>query len=713
MSFETLIFFNLGIYLIGFVVLLGIGNSVFKEFSGWISTFINLLGVITSLSLQLNTSENWEVSYKWIQIGETIINYDFIIDNQTIFMHLVVQVVSAFVQLFSIKYLEKDFGINRFFAFINLFVFSMLGLVVSNNLLQLFIFWELVGFCSYLLIGFWYEKKSANEASLKAFLMNRFGDAFFLTGIILLYSLFKTLNFSELSEILTTQSVKGFEQIPQLDLRSLAIFLIFVGVMSKSAQFPFETWLPDAMEGPTPASALIHAATMVVAGVFLLGRIAPIITPQVGTIIAFIGAFTSIIAGFSAIFQYDIKKVLAYSTISQVGFMIAGIGIGAIGATFFHLTTHAFFKAGLFLCAGVVINYFNHDQDMRKMGNLTKKLPFVFYAYLICGSSLIGLPFTSGYLSKESILNASVNFAYMDGKITYKILIPIFLAISSFMTTYYIVRQFVMVFFQRQDDPVEKIFGSTKRTFKNVVKTFQDVLNAENESVGEDNFIRFFRNLGIYEVSILFMAILSTFFFFSDSPIHFDSVWFLLKFKASKEVIDWIPFAVSFLTLLALLISFNLTTEEIRKFYFKEKSKGWRRSILRLGFHHFYLDSFLQRFFTKLVIGVPIANMDSVYSNVKQVRYKYIKGLTNTLLNIEKNGIELTIRRIIKFVLDITSTIIRIEVRILDAFVLKFSTGIKNAGNFVRKIQGGNLQLYLLGMLLIVLAMVLIKIIIF
>ncbi len=711
MSFETLIFFNLGIYLIGFIALLSLGNSIFKENCGWLSILINLLGVITSLSLQLNTSENWEISYKWIKIGETIINYDFIIDNQTIFMHLVIQVVSAFVQLFSIKYLENDIGINRFFAFINLFIFSMLGLAVSNNLLQLFIFWELVGFCSYLLIGFWYEKKSANEASLKAFLMNRFGDAFFLIGIILLFSLFKTLNFRELSEIIATQPVKGFELIPQIDLKSLAIFLIFVGVMSKSAQFPFQTWLPDAMEGPTPASALIHAATMVVAGIFLLGRIAPIITPQVGAIIAFIGAFTSILGGFSAIFQNDIKKVLAYSTISQLGLMVAGIGMGAIGETFFHLTTHAFFKAGLFLCVGVVINYFNHEQDMRKMGNLKKKLPFVFYAYLICGSSLIGLPFTSGYLSKESILNASVNFAFIDGKISYKILIPIFLAISSFMSTYYIVRQFVMVFFQRQDDPVEKIFGSTKRTFENVLKTFQNILNAENESVGEEKVIRFFRNLSIYEVSLMFMAILSTFFFYSDSLLHFDSVWFLLKFNSSPKVFDWVPLFVSLLTLIALLISFNLTTEEIRKFYFKEKYKGWKRSIIRLGFHHFYLDSFLQRFFTKLVIGVPIANMDSVYSIEKQVRFKYIKGLTNSFLNIEKNGIEFTISRIIKIVLDIASTINKIEVRIMDAFVNKFSTGIKNVGNFLRKIQAGNLQMYLFGMLLLVLTIVLIKII--
>jgi NADH-quinone oxidoreductase subunit L len=713
MNPESIIFYNLFIYLVGFVLLLSLNNSVFKQLSGWISIVISVLGIIFSSSLQVPSTENFSISYNWLHLGDTHINFKILIDNQTYFMYILVQIIAFFVKLFSTKYLEHDDGINRYFAFLNLFVFSMLGLVLAGNLLQLYLFWELVGFCSYLLIGFWYTKKAANSAAIKAFLINRLGDAFLMVGIFILFLIYGNLDFDAFTPENLNKSAFGFPFLTIEGLQTLAVLMVFGGVAAKSAQLPLQIWLPDAMEGPTPASALIHAATMVVAGVFLLGRISPIITPDAGLVIALIGGLTSVLAAISAVFQYDIKKVLAYSTISQLGFMVAGMGMGAVGASFFHLTTHAFFKAGLFLCAGAIINYMHHEQDMRKMGNLLLKIPVVFYAYLICAASLIGLPFTSGFLSKDSLLNAAVAFGTKDGYTNIKILVPFMMGITSFLTSFYMVRQLVMVFFQRQESPVDKIISSTKRTFDGAIKSFQDILNADNESLGEEKVINFVRNLGVFDVSVLGLAICSTWFLFSSNPFSFEEVWFLEVFPKDETHFPWIPLAVGFLFIVALLISYNATYEELRRYYLGERKSGWQRNIFRMAKSHFYIDSFYKKTFFLLIKSNQSIDSQKYSNEIKTSTMTKSLEISNFFQKIESNYVDNLIKKISTLVISLSEYSSKIDDKIVDGLVLKISFGLKNLGNNIRKSQSGQIQLYVLGMAIIILFIVLVKIIIF
>ena len=713
MNPESIIFYNLFIYLVGFVLLLSLNNSVFKQLSGWISIVISVLGIIFSSSLQVPSTENFSISYNWLHLGDTHINFKILIDNQTYFMYILVQIIAFFVKLFSTKYLEHDDGINRYFAFLNLFVFSMLGLVLAGNLLQLYLFWELVGFCSYLLIGFWYTKKAANSAAIKAFLINRLGDAFLMVGIFILFLIYGNLDFDAFTPENLNKSAFGFPFLTIEGLQTLAVLMVFGGVAAKSAQLPLQIWLPDAMEGPTPASALIHAATMVVAGVFLLGRISPIITPDAGLVIALIGGLTSVLAAISAVFQYDIKKVLAYSTISQLGFMVAGMGMGAVGASFFHLTTHAFFKAGLFLCAGAIINYMHHEQDMRKMGNLLLKIPVVFYAYLICAASLIGLPFTSGFLSKDSLLNAAVAFGTKDGYTNIKILVPFMMGITSFLTSFYMVRQLVMVFFQRQESPVDKIISSTKRTFDGAIKSFQDILNADNESLGEEKVINFVRNLGVFDVSVLGLAICSTWFLFSSNPFSFEEVWFLEVFPKDETHFPWIPLAVGFLFIVALLISYNATYEELRRYYLGERKSGWQRNIFRMAKSHFYIDSFYKKTFFLLIKSNQSIDSQKYSNEIKTSTITKSLEISNFFQKIESNYVDNLIKKISTLVISLSEYSSKIDDKIVDGLVLKISFGLKNLGNNIRKSQSGQIQLYVLGMAIIILFIVLVKIIIF
>jgi NADH-quinone oxidoreductase subunit L len=713
MNPESIIFYNLFIYLVGFVLLLSLNNSVFKQLSGWISIVISVLGIIFSSSLQVPSTENFSISYNWLHLGDTHINFKILIDNQTYFMYILVQIIAFFVKLFSTKYLEHDDGINRYFAFLNLFVFSMLGLVLAGNLLQLYLFWELVGFCSYLLIGFWYTKKAANSAAIKAFLINRLGDAFLMVGIFILFLIYGNLDFDAFTPENLNKSAFGFPFLTIEGLQTLAVLMVFGGVAAKSAQLPLQIWLPDAMEGPTPASALIHAATMVVAGVFLLGRISPIITPDAGLVIALIGGLTSVLSAISAVFQYDIKKVLAYSTISQLGFMVAGMGMGAVGASFFHLTTHAFFKAGLFLCAGAIINYMHHEQDMRKMGNLLLKIPVVFYAYLICAASLIGLPFTSGFLSKDSLLNAAVAFGTKDGYTNIKILVPFMMGITSFLTSFYMVRQLVMVFFQRQESPVDKIISSTKRTFDGAIKSFQDILNADNESLGEEKVINFVRNLGVFDVSVLGLAICSTWFLFSSNPFSFEEVWFLEVFPKDETHFPWIPLAVGFLFIVALLISYNATYEELRRYYLGERKSGWQRNIFRMAKSHFYIDSFYKKTFFLLIKSNQSIDSQKYSKEIKTSTMTKSLEISNFFQKIESNYVDNLIKKISTLVISLSEYSSKIDDKIVDGLVLKISFGLKNLGNNIRKSQSGQIQLYVLGMAIIILFIVLVKIIIF
>lgn len=685
MNPESLVFFNFQIYLLGFIFLLSLNNTVFVKTTGFISLVVSILGVIVTSSLLVNNPGTVILTYDWIPISEKPVHFTLLINAQTRFMLFLVQIIACFVNLFSLKYMSDDPGVNRFFAYLNLFVFSMLGLVLAGNLLQLYFFWELVGFCSYLLIGFWYTRKAANTAALKAFLLNRIGDAFFLAGIFLLFYLYGTFDFGDFAHPVLIE--RNYVYLNAGQLQTLAVALLFGGVMAKSAQLPLQVWLPDAMEGPTPASALIHAATMVVAGVFLLGRVAPLITPAAGFFISLTGALTSVMAGFSALYQYDLKKVLAFSTVSQLGFMVAAMGMGETAASLFHLTTHAFFKAGLFLCAGAVISFLHHQQDMRKMGDLARRMPAVFAAFLICSAGLIGLPLSGGYLSKESVLNAA--WAYGLASADHRLLVPALLTLTSFLTTCYVIRMVVMVFFQREFSPVDIILDTTKKTVDGAFKTFKDLLTADNKGSGEDHIVQFIRNLGIYDTVTLALAFSSFWFFYSSHPLHAEEVWFFREFGGFREMYDWLPWLVGFLFLAGLLISYNNTLAEIRRYYFKEPDP--LKYFSGLARRQFYMDDLYERLFRKIFTGE--------------------RNILRPVSYIEANWIDAVVVKIGKSPLFFAKIAGKVEKEVIDASVMGFFAMVKSLGNKIRKWGNGNIQLYLVGLIVTLAALIFILII--
>jgi NADH-quinone oxidoreductase subunit L len=339
-----------------------------------------------------------EYSVNWLSIGGLKVDFGLKLDALSLMMLLIVTGVGGAIHIYSFGYMHEDRGMARFFAFLSLFTFSMLGIVLANNFLQMFIFWELVGVSSYLLIGFWFEKPSAGDAAKKAFITNRLGDFGFLLGILLVWGLLGSLNFGELETTLKAN--------PALlgGCATAAGLLIFCGAVGKSAQFPLHVWLADAMEGPTPVSALIHAATMVAAGVYMLCRIFFLLNADALQVIAYIGGFTALLAALIAVQQNDIKRILAYSTLSQLGYMVMAVGLAGETPAMFHLTTHAFFKALLFLGSGSVIHALHEEQDIWKMGGLKNKMPITFWTFLIGTLALCGVWPLSGFYSKDSIL---------------------------------------------------------------------------------------------------------------------------------------------------------------------------------------------------------------------------------------------------------------------------------------------------------------------
>jgi NADH-quinone oxidoreductase subunit L len=343
--------------------------------------------------------------FTWVPAGDLVVDVGFFVDNLTACLLIVVTTIGLLVHIYSIGYMSHDPGYWRFFAYLNLFMFSMLLLVLASNFLVVFVAWELVGLSSYLLIGFWYRKRSAALAAKKAFIVNRVGDVGFILGIMLIFVSLHTLDIRTV-----------IDRIGSLDQTTIAAIalLIFAGAMGKSAQFPLHVWLPDAMEGPTPVSALIHAATMVNAGVYLVARTNPIFAhaPSVLVVVAGIGIFTAILAASIAMTQTDIKRVLAYSTLSQLGYMFAALGVGAWTAAIFHLMTHGFFKGLLFLGSGSVIHAVDDEQDMRKMGGLSRKIPITYATMLIGSLAIAGIPPLAGFFSKDEILGESLKLGF-------------------------------------------------------------------------------------------------------------------------------------------------------------------------------------------------------------------------------------------------------------------------------------------------------------
>ena len=538
-SITTLALCVLAAPLCIFFFLIFFGRAIHK-YRGIIATVVMFICFVTSIFI---FKETWNVSIHkfstvWFSFNENLnILLGVKLDNLTALMLLIVTFVSFLVHLFSIEYLRGDRHFEKYFAYLGLFTFSMLGIILSSSLLSIFIFWELVGLSSYLLIGFYFKKDAAIYANKKAFVVNRIGDAGFVLGLIMIYSIFGTFDLDTLYAAMETAVMKhvdNFEAVSGL-IQYKETWLIvagigfFLGTVGKSAQFPLQVWLPNAMEGPTPVSALIHAATMVAAGVYFLARFYAFLHPDVLMIIAFVGAITAFMGAVAAVAQNDIKKVLAFSTISQLGYMVMGMGVGSYDASLFHLVTHAFFKAALFLAAGAVIHSMHdlehklqHDksdvhfdpQDMRLMGGLRKRMPVTFVGYVVATMALAGLPFFSGFMSKDAILAGSLGWASLQTSSFYYI-IPFLGFISALLTAFYMGRQLLMVF-----------FGDFKLFEKKKIE------NAHHYEVMETPWLM--------RLPILALSTLSLGFAFSLNPFSGAGSWLLKGIKAPISYVDGI-----------------------------------------------------------------------------------------------------------------------------------------------------------------------------
>lgn len=473
---------------VGFLALIGLRSG---RLAGWLAVAISGVGLVASVGLITQIRpEPLVFQHEWAGLGTLTVPVSFQLDRLAGLMLVLVHFIELLVLLYSISYLRTEARLPRYFAYLQLFVGAMLGIVLAGNLVIMYAFWELVGLASYLLIGFGYDRPAAITAAKKAFLMNRIGDAGFLLGIFLTIYSIHTTEFTAFT----------------VSLPTLTGLCLFMGCVGKSAQFPLLTWLPDAMEGPTPVSALLHAATMVAAGIFLLARIYPLLSPGALWVITLIGTITTLWGGYSALFQTDIKKVLAFSTISQLGLMVAAVGTGNPNSALFHLLTHAFFKAGLFLSAGAIIHAV-HTQDMREMGGLRKSLPITFWVYTLCAAALSGLPLLSGFLSKEAILGGAITWATEQGGGAAYV-IPAGLLASSGLTAWYMARQWKLVF-----------FGSSR--------------SAETSSPHEAD--------GLMTIPMGLLALLSVAIWFSWNPVSAHQSWFFNLFPvAESETVVWL-----------------------------------------------------------------------------------------------------------------------------------------------------------------------------
>ncbi len=505
MTQDTILLISTAILLLpllGFALLIFFGKRLGRA-SGFIGTAIlglDLLLSILVLFTKLTTFADIQLiqtKFNWIDLGNSFfVKVGIGIDNLAAIMLIVVTLISFLVHLFSLEYMADDKRFSRFYAYLGLFSFSMLGIVIANNFLFMYVFWELVGISSYLLIGFWYEKDSAANAGKKAFLVNRIGDLGFFIGIMIIFFTYGTFMYDEIFASISSGTLP-FDSGSMLTATGI---LVFCGAIGKSAQFPLHVWLPDAMEGPTPVSALIHAATMVAAGVYLVARVFPMFTANALMIIAYFGAITAFIAATIAITQIDFKKVLAYSTVSQLGYMVMGLGVGAFTNGFMHLVTHAWFKAALFLASGSVIHAMHHamhklndhhsdPQNIYNMGGLRKTMPWTYITFLIATIAIAGVPLTSGFLSKDGILAGTLAY----GSLTGNWLIPILGFAAAGMTAFYMFRLTIIAF---HGEAKTEIATKTHENNKYIV------------------------------LPLIILATLSFWIFYSPNPIDASSGWF-------------------------------------------------------------------------------------------------------------------------------------------------------------------------------------------
>ena len=608
----------------------------------------------------------------WFTIGDTKVYAGILLNNLSVLMLLLVNVIALPVHIYSMAYMKDDENYNRYFAYLSFFCFNMLALVVADNLVMFYVFWELVGFSSYLLIGFWFTKDKAVLANKKAFIMNRIGDIGLLTAIIILLAQYHTLDLVQLfaDKGLIAQSVikngmwlSPYAQLPPV-WQYIACGGIFLAVAAKSAQFPLHTWLPDAMEGPTSVSALIHAATMVAAGVFLLARVYPMFNQTELTILAGIGCFTAFMGATIALTQNDLKRILAYSTISQLGYMVMAMGIGAYSSSLFHLVTHAFFKCLLFLVAGIVIHQMAHlrddngldidPQDINYMGGLRKKLPFTFIAAVIGGLALIGLPLTSGFLSKDNILVQAFNWS--DGRSAIYKLIPIFALLTTWLTAFYVTRMIVKVF-----------FGELQ-----VLKIKQDI----KIDIGDGGWQ--------YQLPLVLLAVGCLFPLFSLNPFAYENSWFIKGFLVTKLSMsgsaDRIIFPVG-INILSIVVISGAYINYTRRNIFPQNSFWYRLSANEWYFNAVY---------NKLIVR-PVLN------------------LSTAVFWFDRNIIDGFINLLVKAGLLLSNFAAWTDRYIIDGFLNLLVIIVESIGNFARKFQNGKVQYYLFSMLAIILVLFILR----
>jgi NADH-quinone oxidoreductase subunit L len=546
--------------LAGFIIN-GIGrNTLSKNAIGFIGSLLVFISFALSVGafLQVKSSGEFNVHlFDWFSIGTFKISFAFLIDQLSALMLLIITGVGFLIHLYSVGYMKDDAGYGKFFAYLNLFVFFMLLLVMGSNYLIMFIGWEGVGLCSYLLIGFWYTNPNYADAAKKAFIMNRIGDLGFIIGVFLLISVFGSAAFAD---IFPQAATHDYASAPF----TLITILLFVGAIGKSAQLPLFTWLPDAMAGPTPVSALIHAATMVTAGVYMIARSNILFTlaPDTLHVVAIVGLCTAVVAALIALTQTDIKKVLAYSTVSQLGYMFLGLGVGAYTGAFFHVLTHAFFKALLFLGAGSVIHAVSGEQDMRNMGGLKGKLPVTFWTMLIGTVAISGIPPFAGFFSKDEIL-ANV---FVQSPVMY-----ILGVITAMFTSFYMFRMLYLTFygkFRGTSDQEHHLHESPP------TMTIPLIVLAVLSIVG--GFIGVPESLGGHHWLEHFLE-----------PVFKNSAA-LLHNTPSAQQTDWVLMAVSVAgALIALAYAYS---RYIKNAHVPVRDEEERPALVNLSYHKFYVD---------------------------------------------------------------------------------------------------------------------------
>jgi len=589
--------------LIGFLIN-GIGNkSIPKSLVGIIGSGMMLLSFIISLGIffELKGSEvsaHTFTFFNWIKAGNFDLSFSFLVDPLSSLMLLIVTGVGFLIHVYSIGYMHDDEGFAKFFAYLNLFVFFMLLLVLGANYAIMFIGWEGVGLCSYLLIGFWYKNQAYNDAAKKAFIMNRIGDLGFLIALFLIFKTFGSISYNEVF----TNAAKFTSGDPILTTIAL---LLFIGAMGKSAQLPLYTWLPDAMAGPTPVSALIHAATMVTAGIYMIARssIIYVLAPVAMDIVAIVGMLTAVWAALIALTQTDIKKVLAYSTVSQLGYMFVALGVGSFTGAVFHLMTHAFFKALLFLGAGSVIHAMSGEQDMRSMGGLKNKLPITFITILIGTLAIAGVPPFAGFFSKDEILAA-----------TYSHSMPMFIvmSITSVLTAFYMFRLLFLTFygtFRGTKEQEHHLHESPKNM------TIPLIILAVFSTISG-----FFGMPEIFSETHSLKEFLAPAFIFTDSKFSLEH---------ASHTLEYSIIGVS-IVVVALVYLFA-QKRYAKDVYLLAEDESKMTFLQRISYRKFYIDEFYEMIITK-----PLNKLSSFLYKV--IDKSGIDGIVNGLGNITMNG---------------------------------------------------------------------------